>query len=114
MDVTTDKAVTECFHGVGQYIPADCLHNIFCKLRPVTFNAFPFFSVAGAFVGDRVTTKLVLFDLRLYIGKSPAGRKLNKQLESFTNNLETSSETLYGFDVSYRMEDTIEWLKTMN
>ncbi len=79
MDVTTDKAMAECFHSVGQDIPADCLDNIFRKLRPVTFDAFPLLSVAGSFVGDRLTTELVLFDLRLYIGKPPAGRKLNKK-----------------------------------
>ena len=79
MDMSTDKAVTECFHGISKNISAYGLNDIFDKFGTIAFDSFPLFSVAGSFVGNRLATELVWFDLGLYIGEPPAGRKLNKQ-----------------------------------
>lgn len=43
MNVTDDKTVPECFHGVTEDVAADGLDDIFYELRTVGFDTFPLF-----------------------------------------------------------------------
>lgn len=45
------------------------MNNILYKLRTVTFKALPFLCSTYSFIGNRLTTKLILTNSRFYIGK---------------------------------------------
>lgn len=59
MNVTDDKTVPECFHGVTEDVAADGLDDILHKLRTVGFDALPFLGGSYAFIGDGLTAELV-------------------------------------------------------
>lgn len=52
MDMSDDKAVTECLYGVAENVAADGLDDILHKFRSVGFDAYPFLCRAHAFIGD--------------------------------------------------------------
>ena len=79
MNVSDDEAVPESFHGVAEDIPADGLDDVFHEFRPVGFDALPFLCGSYTFIGDGFSAELIDPDAGLYVRKSPAGRKLNKE-----------------------------------
>ena len=72
MNMSTDKTVAECLHGITQNISGYCLYNIFHELRTVTFNPFPFLRSAYALISNRFTAETILPHPRLHVGQLPA------------------------------------------
>ena len=65
VDVPTDEAVRECFHGIHQEVSGDGLHYILDKSRTITFKPLPFLISSDSFISDGFATKLILTDVRL-------------------------------------------------
>ena len=42
MNMTDDKAVPECFHGIAEDVAADGLNDVLHELWTIGFDAFPF------------------------------------------------------------------------
>lgn len=69
MNVTDDKAVPECFHGVTEDVTADGLDDVLHELRTVGFDTFPLFCGSDSLIGDGFAAILVFSDARLHIGE---------------------------------------------
>ena len=78
-----NKAVRKGFHGIGQDVPTDCLHNVLHEFRTVGFDSAPFLCGTYAFIGDRFPTELIDPDPGLDIGQPPAGGKLDEEHSAF-------------------------------
>ena len=52
---------------------------LFHKFGAVAVQPFPFLCATNAFIGDAVSAELICPDLRLHIGKTPAGRQGDEQ-----------------------------------
>ena len=72
MNMTDDKAVPECFHGVTEDVTADGLNNVLHELRTVGFDAFPFLCGFDSFVGDGFAAILVFSDTGFLVGEQSA------------------------------------------
>ena len=69
MNVTDDKTVPECFHGVTEDVAADGLDDIFYELRTVGFYAFPFLCGSNTFISYGFAAELILTNTRLHVGE---------------------------------------------
>ena len=67
MDVSDDKAVPECFHGIAENITADCLDDILNEFRTVGFDTFPLFRGSDTFIGNGFSAKLILTNSGLHV-----------------------------------------------
>ena len=76
--MTDDLAVMERFHGIGQNVPAYCLHDVLDKLRPVRFDPGPFLLRIDPHIGDGLSTETVLANPGFYISQAPSGRQRNE------------------------------------
>ena len=72
MNVTDDKAVPECFHGVTEDVATDGLDDVLHELRTVGFDTFPLFCGANSFIGYGFAAILVFFDTGLHVGEQAA------------------------------------------
>ena len=83
MDMTDDKAVPECFHGIAEDIAADRLHDILHEFRTVGFDTFPFLCGTDALIGHGFTAELILSDTGLHIAEHPAGGEIMVLFDEF-------------------------------
>ncbi len=72
MNMTDDKAVSECFHGVTEDVAADGLDDVLHELWTVGFDALPFLCRTYSFVGDGLSALLVFSDTGLHVGEQAA------------------------------------------
>ena len=72
MNVTDDKAVPECFHGVTEDVAADSLDDILHELRTIGFDTFPLLCGANSFIGYRFAAILIFSDTGLHVGEQAA------------------------------------------
>lgn len=90
MDMTDDKAVSESFYGIAEYIAADGLNDILHELRTVGFDAFPFLRGSDTFIGDRFAAELILTDAGLHVGEPATGRELDEEHTALVEELDSA------------------------
>ena len=78
MNMTDDKAVPECFHGIAEDVAADGLNDVLHKLRTVGFDAFPFLCGSNTFISYGFAAELILTNTRLHIGQKATGGELDE------------------------------------
>ena len=72
VNVTDDKTVPESLHGTTEDIATHGLDDVLHELRSVGFDPFPFLRGSYSFIGDGLTTILVLSDAGLHIAEQAA------------------------------------------
>ena len=83
MNVAYDKAVFQSLHGIGKDIPADCLHDVFHELRPVTLDSAPFLGGIYAHIGNTFAAELVHADAGFDVCQFSAGWQGDEQHAAF-------------------------------
>ena len=86
--MSASTTIAQGLHSIAENVPACGLDDIFHEFRTVRFKPLPFFRSSDTFIGNAVATEFVFTDARLHIGKTPAGRKGDKEHSALTRKMD--------------------------